>query len=32
MIDEISQKGESLVPLWVEIEEKAMFLNSEVDI
>ena len=32
VIDEVKQKGESLVPLWVEIEEKAIFLNSEVDV
>eukprot|EP00347_Sterkiella_histriomuscorum_P002563 403367666 len=31
VIEEVKQKGESLVPLWVEIEEKAIFLNSEVD-
>jgi hypothetical protein len=31
-INEVRQKGESLNPLWVEIEEKAIFLNSEVDV
>ncbi|CDW90641.1 UNKNOWN [Stylonychia lemnae] len=31
-ISEVRQKGESLLPLWVEIEEKAIFMNSEVDL
>lgn len=31
MIEETKQKGESLEGLWQELEEKAMYLNQEIE-